>query len=229
MKCLATGLRRAAVMADIHVGLDHHVTKASMGDPEAHVGNLAASRGAFLAGDARWMFTLAKLRPDSAAGFGVPEHERPCWRRLDALKASYGPDSGDPRLFCVEPVTIANGETVGVLVERDAAEALASAADRREAEGAARRAALADAFGRMLAESRPRSVAAAATWLQSRTPELFPGPKGATLGLTSIRSRIAQLIGAGLDTKHGRVVIAESRGRGASQEIDFSQAGLPHE
>lgn len=231
MKVLCTGLRRLAVVGDLHVGFDHHVTKASMVDPEFHVGNLAAARGAFMTGDARWMFTMAKLKPETASSFGIPEDDRKRWRRLDPLKASYGPDDGEARLLYVQSVLIPNGEEVPVLTEGNRDNLQAAAADRRVTAELERTKAIADALTTMLTEKAPRSGDAAAIWLQGHRPELFPGRGGAPLSSRTIRERLPGLIGVGLATvargRPERIVCRQAGvGHGARWEIAFHQTAM---
>jgi RecA-family ATPase len=108
MQQLCIALRGLAAQANIAVAFDHHVTKVAMFDPEAHVGNLAAMRGgSTIAADMRWAFTMARLKPETAAQFGIAEEDRKVYRRLDTLKASYGPDDEGPRLLKIESVRIA--------------------------------------------------------------------------------------------------------------------------
>lgn len=199
MKVLATELRRVAVRSNIHIGFDHHTTKASQIDPESHVGNTIAMRGAFLAGDARWMFTMAKLKAETATKFGIADEERWLWRRLDPLKASYGPDSGDTRLLKIDTVTIANGETVAVLTEHDVSELRHLAADQQAEEAAYRRVTLIDALLSMLDQKRPRSLNDAACWLRQNHPEMYVY-RGFPLSEKRLGDRLRNDIGAGLVT-----------------------------
>jgi hypothetical protein len=228
MKVLCTELRRAAVAGNIHIGFDHHITKATMSDPEGHVGNLAAARGAYIVSDARWVFTLAKLRQSTANEFGIPVHEQSQWRRLDALKASYGPDDAETRLLRVRSVTIANGESVAVLSEGDARQIRADAFERKTAQQTERKETLTQVLTKMLEESTPRSAEGAATWLRTHRPELFPGRGQQPLSTRSIRESLPDLIGRGLNTKYkgrpDRIVCSMSgTGKGARREITFAQ------
>jgi RecA-family ATPase len=230
MKVLCTELRRTAVTGGIHIGFDHHITKATMSDPEGHVGNLAAARGAYITSDARWAFTLAKLRQSTADEFGIPKHEQSRWRRLDPLKASYGPDDAETRLLKVESITIANGEDVAVLSEVNARQIRADAFERKASEQAEQTQALTRALTAMLEEDAPRSAEGAAAWIQSRHPELFPG-RGHPLSTKTIRERLPGLIGRGLNTMHkgrpDRIVCRVSgTGKGARREITFAQMDL---
>jgi len=202
MKVLCTELRRTAVQANIHIGFDHHTTKASQLDPEFHVGNIAALRGAYMGGDARWMFTLAKLKPETARLFGIPDADRWLWRRLDPLKASYGPDSGNTRLLKIDAVTIANGENAAVLTEGDA-ESLRTAASTRQREQATdRRRDLTVALTEMLREKRPRSLTDAGGWFLKERPQMFLH-KGIPLSTAKrLGERLQKEIGDGLLTTY---------------------------
>ena len=163
LQLLCTSLRSIAVQGNRHVGVDHHVTKITMSDPEGHVGNLAAVRGAgAITAYTRWAFTLAKLNEQTAEDHGIAEEERRRYRRLDALKASYGPDDDRARLLRVESVPIANGESVGVLVEVDTERTRADAYERKAVAATEAQKKLAAALTRMLTERRPRTASAAA-------------------------------------------------------------------
>ena len=226
IQLLSTSLRGIAVQGKRHVGIDHHVTKITMADPEGHVGNLASVRGAgSLIGYTRWAFTLARLNSETAEAHGIPDQERSRFRRLDSLKASYGPDDERMRLLRVESVTIANGESVGVLVEQDLEMVRAEGKEREVGIKDAKQRRLTEALARMLTESRPRSANAAALWLITHTPELVPGKNGEPLSEFTVRRRLPTMIGTGLATKYGerhtRIVIRSAAKNGRGSEIDF--------
>ncbi len=230
VQLLSTSLRAIAVQGQRHVGIDHHVTKITMADPEGHVGNLASVRGAgSLIGYTRWAFTVAKLNGETAAAHGIPEQERPRYRRLDALKTSYGPDDGQMRLLRVESVVIPNGEHVPVLVEQDLQMVQLEAKERQSAIVEAERKRLADALTRMLTEGRPRSANATALWLITHAPELVAGKKGTTLSEFTLRQRLPTMIGTGLPTRYAgqftRIVIRPATRNGRGSEIDFETTG----
>lgn len=226
LQLLFSSLRAIAVQGNRHVGIDHHVTKVTMADPEGHVNNLAALRGAGVIGaDIRWAFTLAKLNQTTVTTYGIPEEGRRRYRRFDQLKQSYAADDEEMRLLRVESVEIANGEHVGVLVEQDMDLLRAEGKERKTAivEGTKRR--LTDALARMLAESRPRSANAAALWLITHVPELVTGKNGTTLSEFTVRQRLPVMIGAGLPARHDgqftRIVIRPAAKNGKGSEIDF--------
>ena len=226
VQILSTAMRAIAVQGNRHVGIDHHVTKITMADPEGHVGNLAAVRGAgSLIGATRWAFTLARLNGETAAAHGISETERSRYRRLDPLKTSYGPDAEQMRLLRVESVTIANGESVPVLIEQDLQMVQAEAVERKAAIERAGKERLAAVLTRMLTEQRPRSANAAALWLIANSPELVAGKKGGTLSEFTVRQRLPGMIGAGLGTRHEgrftRIVIRPAARNGKGAEIDF--------
>jgi hypothetical protein len=230
MQLLCVALRGLAAQANIAVAFDHHVTKIAMFDPEAHVGNLAAMRGgSAIAADVRWAFTMAKLKPETASGYGIAEDDRKLYRRLDTLKASYGPDEDGPRILKIESVRIANGESVGVLTTVDGDQLRAVGIERREAAEKKRRTFLADALGRMLREKNPRSAAEAALWITAHEPSLFVSGKGNPLSDSTIRRKLPSAIGNGLDWKRLgdslRIITREvGKGNGARHEIDFEGA-----
>jgi hypothetical protein len=233
LQLLCSSLRSLAVRGQRHVGFDHHVTKVSQFDCEAHVGNLAALRGAGAIGAAaRWAFTMARIKTETAAAHGIEETERARYRRLDALKASYGPDDEGERLLRVESVPIANGETVGVLVEVDTQRTREQAAERREMASADARARLTAALLKMLREKAPRSASEAALWLATREPSLyFDEKKRAPLSERTVYRRLAVDIGEGLDAGTAgnplRIVLrVAGKGNGARREIDFEQGRI---
>ena len=226
VQILSTAMRAIAVQGHRHVGVDHHVTKITMADPEGHVGNLAAVRGAgSLIGATRWAFTLARLNSETAALHGIPDIERARYRRLDPLKTSYGPDADQMRLLHVQSVQIANGESVPVLVEQDLEMVQAEAVERKAAIEQASKDRLAEALTRMLLERHPMSAQASALWLITNAPELVTGKKGSTLSEFTVRSRLPGMIGAGLPTRRDgrftRIVIRPAARNGKGAEIDF--------
>lgn len=229
MAMLSASLRGLAVQAGCAVAYDHHVTKASMVDPEAHVRNLAAVRGGgAIAADFRWAFTLARLKPETAASLGIPDEERRLYRRLDPLKASYADDRDELRLLRVDTAVIANGEPVGVLVEVDTASQRAAGEALAEAEAVAHVEAVARALGRMLRQKRPRSMSEAVAWLMQHEPGLFRSAKtGEPLAERTLRGRLLAALGGGLEHEGRRIVcVHQGEGGGARQLIDFEQGGL---
>lgn len=227
MQLLCSAFRGLAAQAKIAVAFDHHVTKVSMADPEAHVGNLAALRGASsIAGDMRWAFTMARLKPETATQFGIAEDQRKVYRRLDPLKASYGPDDGAPRILKIESVRIANGEHVGVLTVVDGDELRATGRERQESARQEQRDLLAAALGRMLMEKSPRSAGEASLWVAQHEPLLFTGKKHDPLSDRTIRRKLPAAIGTGLDWHRlgGSIRIictATGKGNATRHDIDF--------
>jgi hypothetical protein len=218
-------LRGIAVRSHRHVGVDHHVTKASMLDPEAHVGNLAALRGGgALGAGVRWAFTMARLKPETAERHGIKPDEAAYYRRLDSLKASYGPDANCERLLRVESVAIGNGESTGVLAEMNLARVYAEAQERKVKAALDFQAQFGEALANMLEESHPMSANGAATWLASRYARLFRNQKNGGEGVseTTLRRRLPVLIGKGLQTNRGVVEIhGVGSGKGHGAVIDF--------
>jgi len=172
----------------------------------AHVHNLAALRGAGVIGaSVRWAFTLAKLGVNTTMRFGIPNDERWRYRRLDALKASYGEDDGPPRLLKVEGVRIANGETVGVLAEVDVKRILSDAAERKANAQESWDYEFILALVEMLEQKGPCSQREAAAWLRVHRPQLFPGKsKNEPLAESKIRDRLAVKVGTGLAVTVGQ-------------------------
>jgi hypothetical protein len=228
LQFLASRLRGLAVQTGRHIGFDHHTNKAAQSDPEGHVRNPAAARGAgSLVGDIRWNFTLACLRLETGRECGIPEEELWRYRRLDGLKANYGANPRTMRLLRVESVVIANGESVPVLTEVDMERTREDAKERQVAEEEKRLNSLAAALTRMLIEHRPRSVQATAQWLMVHAPDIYVSAGGKPLGLSTIRERLPRDLGVGLRASPGngqqRIVWRPSEGVGKPAEIDFGQ------
>ena len=229
VQLLSSSMRAIAVQGNRHVGIDHHVTKVTMADPEGHVGILASVRGAgSLIGSTRWAFTLARLNSETALAQGIQETDRARYRRLDPLKTSYGPDAEQMRLLQVQSVIIANGESVPVLVEQDLEQVQGEAQERATAIAQAGERRFAEALTRMLAEERPRSANAAALWLITQAPELVPAKRGGVLSEFTLRQRLPAMIGTGIPTKFegrfARIVIRPAPGNGRGSQIDFEGA-----
>lgn len=228
LQLLGTALRGIAVQGNRHVGIDHHVTKVAMADPEAHVGNIAGVRGAStIMAYTRWAFTMARLKSETAQTYGILEDEAKRYRRLDALKASHGPDDDPMRLLRVESVQLANGESAGVLIEMDMDRVRTDAEERRKSATEDKRTRLAAVLSMMLTESRPRTASATALWLITHYPEFVQGKDGSTLSEFTARRRLPTMIGEGLPTSHqgypARIVIHERSSNGKGAEIDFEQ------
>jgi hypothetical protein len=230
MSVLCLAMRNLASQTNRAVAFDHQVTKLAMSDPEAHVHNLASVRGgSIIVGQMRWAHTMAKLKPETGNQFGIAEQDRWLYRRLDPLKASYGPDGDDPRLLKVEVVTISNGEPVGILTPIDAAEQRAAGNVRQENAARERRELIADALGRTLMEKSPRSAQAAAQWILQHEPGLFVSKKGEPLSDVTVRKKLPGLIGNGLLWHRAggpAWIVAKSVGEGkaAHYEIDYANA-----
>jgi hypothetical protein len=228
LQLLCSSLRGVAVQGMRHVGLDHHVNKVSMVDVEAHVGNLSALRGASsLIANARWAFTLARLKPETAEAVGiVDEAARKRLRRLDPLKASYGRDDEEMRLLRVESVPIANGEEVGVLVEVDMRRVLEDAVEQRASEAQTKQYRITEALAEMLRQARPRTASQAAVWLLTHHPQLFRGRSGEPLSDDRLRKQLPVIIGPGLVTTHdgkpAKIVALEPEKVGQGRKIDFA-------
>lgn len=240
LRVLLLGLRNLAVAKRAAVAFDHHINKVSMAeDPETHVHNLAAVRGGtHIAADMRWGFTMARLSAATADAYGIEKEQRRLYRRLDRLKASYGPEGeGDEPLaiFKVETVRIANGEDVGVLTAVDAAELRISGEKRQEA----RRRAFSDGLGASLAAmldaEGPCSISAAAQWIAGHATNLYVRGKGEPLAERSIRTKLPTDIGEGIfeparNGERGRKIVMRPSGKGRSGdglEITFAEPLAP--
>lgn len=229
---LLNALRRVAVQGQRHVSLNHHVTKLAMGSPEDHVHNLAAARGAGAIGaNVRLAFTMARLAAKTAEGFGIAPNKRGLYRRLDPLKASYGPIDADLRLMRIETVRIANGEDVGVITEVNCEKLRAEAREQREtSEWTARNNAAATLRDAILAGG-PLSANGAAQVLLDKVPEALSDAQGNVPALATVRQRLPKFIGEGLPTsvdgRAARIVYRRPRGKGQGKadriEIAFDE------
>lgn len=225
MQVLCAGLRKLAVQTNIAVAFDHHVTKITMTDSEAHVGNLAAMRGGSAIGaDMRWAFTMAKLASNTAMQLGVDEAERFRYRRLDTLKASYGPDGEGPTIFRVLTVQISNGEQVGVLTPVDLKHLREAGRERQESDRREAQERVTDALGRMLFERTPRSTTEAALWIAQNESGLFVGKNRQPLAEDTIRKKLPSIVGTGLEWRRSgatyRIVcVVSGKGNGARHEL----------
>lgn len=239
LRVLLLGLRNLAASTRAAVAFDHHINKVSMADdPETHVRNLAAIRGGtYIAADMRWGFTMARVNARTAEAHGIASDERRLYRRLDYLKASYGPDGdGDAphALFRIESVRIANGEEVGVLVPVDVAALRVAGEERREAKRLEFRDGLAVSLATMLDKEGPKSINAAAEWLAGHASNLYVNARGEPLSARSIRTKLAADVADGIvePTSNGargrRIATAPSDGRGRDgRVIVFAEAGAP--
>lgn len=218
-----------AVRGKRHVGFDHHVNKAHMGDAEAHVGNLASVRGAgAIVAFGRWAFTMARLNKATADQYGLDEEERKRYRRLDPLKYSYLSDGTPSRLLRVESVIIANMESVGVLAEVDPASMLGRAQETRRSAEEAFAYEFPAALSQMIEEQGAVSLRAATVWLTTRFPHLFLDRRTQQpLRAETIRQKLPALIAEGLPcmNKNGeerRLVLVPG---GRSTYVDFAPVG----
>lgn len=114
---VAALFREVARRGDCAVLLIHHTSKPAAASSDAFAGNQNAARGASsLTGVARVVQTLFAMSARDAEKFGVIEHERRLWVRLDDAKANLSLVDGDASWFHRVGVMIANGDEVGVLV-----------------------------------------------------------------------------------------------------------------
>jgi AAA domain len=231
MGVLVIALRNLAAQTNRAVAFDHHVTKLAMADEEAHVHNLAAMRGGtVIVAQMRWAYTMSKLNAASGTRFGIADEDRWLYRRLDSLKASYGPDGDDPRLLKVEVVTIANTERVGILTPVDSVALAVVGKQRKVDEVREWNERLTDALGRMLMDASPVSTLKAAQWLLQHEPTIFQNKKGEPLADATVRKRLPGLVGNGQEWRRAGgsywiICRTSGKGNGERHEIDFRQEG----
>ena len=236
LRVVLLALRNLAASTGAAVAFDHHINKVSMADdPETHVRNLAAVRGGtYISADMRWGLTMARINATTAEAHGIPAAERRLYRRLDYLKASYGPDGdGDAphALFKIETVRIANGEDVGALVPVDVAALRIAGEERREAKRLEFRDGLAVCLATMIDKDGPKSINAASDWLAGHASNLYVSRRGEPLTARSIRLKLPADVGDGITepTANGgrgrRIVIAPGGPNGGAR-IDFAKSGV---
>jgi hypothetical protein len=101
---VATMLTQMAVRHNIDVDAPHHVAKGPA-DP----GNADKGRGASsFKNDARLVYTLNRMTPQEAEGFGVTEAERRFLIRMDSGKVNIAPPAWDAKWFRLVGVRIGN-------------------------------------------------------------------------------------------------------------------------
>jgi len=232
LRVLMLGLRNLAASTRAAVAFDHHINKVSMGDPEAHVHNLAAARGGtYLPADMRWGFTMARLSAATAEEYGIEADQRRLYRRFDDWKLSHRDGSDGPlALFKVETVQIANGEDVGVMVAVEPEALRRSGDQRQEAKRREFLAGLTVCLATMLdKDGGPKSLNAAALWLSLHAQNLYVSAKTREpLADRSIRRKLLADIGEGLTEtgrtgERGRRIVARPKGSG-NYEISFADA-----
>lgn len=115
--------RHIAQAANVAVTLVHHDRKPEGASSDGHVGNMYSARGASsLAGVARIMYTFHTMSEKDAKKYGIDEHDRRYYVRLDFAKANLSLSIGEPTWFKRVSQRIGakegdpdSGEEVGVL------------------------------------------------------------------------------------------------------------------
>lgn len=117
MSQVCTWYRKIAQQANCALLIVHHTRKEDGKSSGGHAGNQDSGRGASaISGVARVVFTLYNMDKDAAKKLGVPEKRKHEYIRLDDAKANLSKISGETKWFKRESVTIANGDSVGVLL-----------------------------------------------------------------------------------------------------------------
>lgn len=112
--------REVAQKANCAVCLIHHTRKEQGNSSKGHAGNMDSGRGASsLVGAARIVFTLYNMDESTAKEYGVPEDEKHLYVRLDDAKGNMSLISNQAKWYIRESVTLANGESVGVLSQAE--------------------------------------------------------------------------------------------------------------
>lgn len=109
-------LRRVAEQANVAFLVMHHTTKAGTDKQENRIGNMDISRGASaIVFKARAAFTLMNASTQDCEDYGIQEHERGAWVRLDDAKMNFSLAADKAVWFHREGVKIMSGDVVGVL------------------------------------------------------------------------------------------------------------------
>lgn len=116
MNVVVRTLKDVARRANISILAAHHTTKAGSSRQEERVGNMDISRGASsIVYKARIAVTLLNASQQDAEDYGIQDHERHKWVRMDDAKMNLSLADGDPVWFFKEGVRIQSGDAVGVL------------------------------------------------------------------------------------------------------------------
>lgn len=116
MNTVMSTLQELAAESNTAVLIMHHTTKAGTDKQENRIGNMDIFRGASgIAYKCRAAFTLMDASNQDAEDYGLQDHERHMWARLDDAKMNITLKSDKAMWFKKVGVKIASGDIVGVL------------------------------------------------------------------------------------------------------------------
>lgn len=109
-------LQAIARKADVANLILHHVSKGGSAKQEDRVGNMDIARGASaVVNKSRIAVTLLSASTSDCEQYGLQDHERMQWVRLDDAKMNLALANDNATWFRKEGVALGNGDTVGVL------------------------------------------------------------------------------------------------------------------
>lgn len=116
MNAVMKTIKRINHAANISTLILHHTTKGGAARQEDRIGNMEIARGASgIVYKTRIAFTLLNASQQDAEDFGMQDHERHMWVRLDDAKMNLALANDQPMWFHKEGVKIPSGDTVGVM------------------------------------------------------------------------------------------------------------------
>lgn len=120
MNMVMRTLKRVAREANVAVLVMHHTTKAGSDRQESRIGNMDISRGASaIVYKTRASFTLMNASNQDCEDYGLQDHERHMWLRMDDAKMNLSLASDQAMWFKREGVKILSGDIVGVLRQQE--------------------------------------------------------------------------------------------------------------
>ena len=116
MNTVMSVLQDVALRSNTSVLIMHHTTKSGTDRQENRIGNMDIFRGASgIAYKCRAAFTLMDASSQDAEDYGMQDHERHMWSRLDDAKMNLTLKSDKALWFHKTGVKILSGDVVGVL------------------------------------------------------------------------------------------------------------------
>jgi RecA-family ATPase len=122
MQRVVSCFKTLAASLNASVMLVHHTSKPPAASSESYAGNINAGRGASAVKDAaRVGLTLYTCGTKDGEAYGIAEEHRHKWVRLDDAKQNLVLGTSAPQWYTRESVTLANGDSVGVLLAQERA------------------------------------------------------------------------------------------------------------
>ena len=124
--------KRLAGKLRVAINVAHHTRKIG-GDSESHAGDAESGRGASAIKDAaRAAVTIARMGKKTAEKLGFSDETRGNYIRMDVGKMNFAAHDIKANWYRIEPVTLANGDTVGVPVPANLGVLFAQGQDGRK-------------------------------------------------------------------------------------------------